>query len=57
MFDYINNINQEQRNCKKCIYKENECDMWKGDYKDKEVSETGWERNRIAIHCFEFIEQ
>ena len=55
MFDYIKNINQEERNCNKCIYKENECGMWKGDYKNKEVSETEWERSRMAIHCFEYI--
>jgi len=57
MFDYVKNMNQEERSCKKCTYKENNCGMWNGENKNKEFSETGWNRNRLAIHCFEFIEK
>ncbi len=57
MFDYIKILNQEERSCNKCTYKKNDCGMWNRENENKEFSETGWDRNRTAIYCFEFIEK
>lgn len=52
MFDYIRR-NQDDASCNNCIYKNNDCGMWEDK---KETFDTGYDKNDLAKHCYEYRE-